>query len=283
VSTVKKSTAMMFFACARTNSRHDGPLRVPAGPSCASRRIFTARPSTVPNVANVSDESREPDHGRRPLRRADSQLETLGSKQWVQSRWRKPSARGSLAIEHVMPRKWLSHWPLDGRDEAERDRMIHTLGNLTLLTKRLNSKQSNGPWRGEGGKREGLERHDVLFLNRELLKQAGDKWTDDAIALRTKELTEAIIRIWPVPPGYKSGFSPDRNPRLRKKVHLSDLINAGVLTPGMMLFPKRKKFSVASPRCCPMGKWRLMAWRMRARLTPRRRLPASERAAGGFS
>jgi hypothetical protein len=152
-------------------------------------------------------------------------------------------ARGGLAIEHVMPRKWLAHWPLDGHEEAERDRIIHTLGNLTLLTRKLNSKQSNGPWLGKDGKREGLEGHDVLFLNRELLKRASDKWTDDAIALRTKELTEAIIQIWPVPAGHKSGFSPDRRPRLRKKVHLSDLINAGVLTPGMMLFPARKKYS----------------------------------------
>jgi hypothetical protein len=151
-------------------------------------------------------------------------------------------ARGSYAIEHVMPRKWLAHWPLDGHDEAERDRSIHTLGNLTLLTGKLNSKVSNGPWRGTGGKREGLEGHDVLFLNRELLKKAGDRWTDDAIAVRTKDLTEAIIQIWPVPPNHKSGFSPDRKPRLRKKVHLSDLINAGVLTPGMLLFPARKKY-----------------------------------------
>lgn len=162
-------------------------------------------------------------------------------------------ARGSLAIEHVMPRKWVAYWPLDGHDESERDRMIHTLGNLTLLTKRLNSKQSNGPWLGDDGKRDGLEEHDVLFLNRELLKQAGDKWTDDAIAARTKELTEAIIRIWQVPPGHKSGFSPDRKPRLRKKVHLSDLINAGVLTPGMMLFPKRKKFSDRVATLLPDG------------------------------
>lgn len=152
-------------------------------------------------------------------------------------------ARGSLAIEHVMPRKWHTNWPLDGHDEAERNRAIHTLGNLTLLTKKLNSKQSNGPWLAKDGKREGLEGHDVLFLNRELLKKAGDKWTDDAIALRTKELTEAIIQIWPVPPGHKSGFSVDRKPPLRKKVRLSDLINGGVLTPGMSLFPARKKFA----------------------------------------
>lgn len=162
-------------------------------------------------------------------------------------------ARGGLAIEHVMPRKWLAHWPLDGHDEAVRDRIIHTLGNLTLLTHKLNSKQSNGPWLGKPGKREGLEEHDVLFLNRELLKKAGDKWTDDAIALRTKELTEAIIQIWPVPLGHKSGFSPDRKPRLRKKVHLSDLINAGVLTPGMMLFPARKKYSNRVATLLPDG------------------------------
>jgi len=163
-------------------------------------------------------------------------------------------ARGSLAIEHVMPRKWLANWPLDGHDEAERDRTIHTLGNLTLLTHKLNSKQSNGPWLGKAGKREGLEAHDVLFLNRDLLKKADDKWTDDGIAVRTKELSEAIIHIWPVPPGHKSGFSPDRKPRLRKKVHLSDLINAGVLTPGMMLFPVRKKYDNKVATLLPDGK-----------------------------
>lgn len=162
-------------------------------------------------------------------------------------------ARGSLAIEHVMPRKWLAYWPLEGRNEGERDSIIHTLGNLTLLTHRLNSKQSNGPWLGEGGKREGLEEHDVLFLNRELLKKAGDKWSDEAITLRTKELTEAIIQIWPVPAGHKSGFSPDRKPRLRKKVYLSDLINAGVLTPGMILFPARKKYSDKVATLLPDG------------------------------
>src|SRR4029453_8065830 len=85
-------------------------------------------------------------------------------------------------------------------------------------------------------------------------KKAADKWTDDAIHARTQELTEAIIQIWPVPPGHKSGFSPDRKPRLRKKVHLSDLINAGVLTPGMMLFPARKKYSGKGGTLLPDGR-----------------------------
>jgi Protein of unknown function (DUF1524) len=34
-------------------------------------------------------------------------------------------ARGKLAIEHVMPKKWHTHWPLqEGRTEADRDRII---------------------------------------------------------------------------------------------------------------------------------------------------------------
>ena len=36
VSTVNKSVAMTLFACARRNSRHDGPGRVSAGPTCCS-------------------------------------------------------------------------------------------------------------------------------------------------------------------------------------------------------------------------------------------------------
>jgi hypothetical protein len=152
-----------------------------------------------------------------------------------------------------MPRKWPSYWPLEGGSEADRDRIIHTLGNLTLLTGKLNSKVSNGPWIGTGGKREGLEAHDVLILNRDLLKKAGDKWTDEAIRVRTQDLANVIIQIWPVPPNHRSGFSPDKTPRLRKKVRLADLINGGALEPGMSLFPRRKKFSDRVATLLPDG------------------------------
>jgi hypothetical protein len=149
--------------------------------------------------------------------------------------------RGTLEIEHVMPRKWLTHWPLENETEMDRERIIHTIGNLTLLTSKLNAKVSNGPGKGPGGKREGLEAHDVLFLNRDF-KKAADGWSDTAIRERTQELVGVIVQIWPVPPNHKSGFRSDR-PRFRKKVLLSDLIIGGALEPGMTLFPRRKKFS----------------------------------------
>ena len=71
--------------------------------------------------------------------------------------------------------------------------------------------------------------------------------------MRTQELAEIVIQIWPVPPGHRSGFSPDRKPRLRKKVHLSDLIVGRVLEPGMTLFPRRKKHSDRVATLLPDG------------------------------
>lgn len=153
-------------------------------------------------------------------------------------------ARGKYAIEHVMPRKWTSHWPLaSGRvGEAEREQLIHTIGNLTLLTGKLNSRMSNGPWRGPGGKREALEQHSVLMLNRELLRHPGDTWSDDAIAKRSDELAGRIIEIWPAPLGHRSSFS-EQKPRRHHRVDLADLINAGLLQPGMTLHARRPKNS----------------------------------------
>jgi hypothetical protein len=151
--------------------------------------------------------------------------------------------RGKLAIEHIMPRKWAAHWrkPAGPDGEAARDRLIHTLGNLTLLNGRLNSKVSNGPWLGKKGKRAGLNEHDAFFLNRALLSDAGDDWTEDAIRARTEALSRLVVQIWPVPPGHRSDFAREKT-RTRHKVGLDDLITAGLLEPGLTLFPRRKKY-----------------------------------------
>ena len=163
--------------------------------------------------------------------------------------------RGKLAIEHVMPRKWTMHWPLpDGsRGEGERDALIHTIGNLTLLTSRLNSKVSNGPWVGESGKRQGLEAHDVLVLNRELLKVAQESWTDSMIRSRSDALAQLIVEIWPTPEGYKSGFAAEKV-RPRHRVDLSDLLSAGSLQAGATLTPRQKKHKDKTAILLPDGR-----------------------------
>lgn len=151
--------------------------------------------------------------------------------------------RGQYAIEHVMPRKWTAHWPLQGPGQTAdgRDRLVHTIGNLTLLTGKLNTRVSNGPWLGNAGKRKSLEGHDVLFLNRELCKREDD-WTDEAIRSRTVAITALIIEIWPVPPGHRSGVSHQKS-KPGHRVDVADLIAAGLVTPGMSLYPRRKRFA----------------------------------------
>jgi len=145
-------------------------------------------------------------------------------------------ARGKYHIEHVLPRKWQLHWPLAEDSEIERDRLVHSLGNLTLLTSRLNAKVSNSAWTG---KRLSLQEHDVLKMNADLLAAAGETWNESKIRARTAEMIAAIIEIWRVPAGHTSGFGKAEE-RPKHRVGLADLIAAGLLEPGTTVYAKRK-------------------------------------------
>jgi hypothetical protein len=161
--------------------------------------------------------------------------------------------RGKFAIEHVMPRRWQTHWPLrDGTTEAARERLIHTLGNLTLLTGPLNSKISKGPWSGEGGKAKGLWDHDVLFLNKHIRDQAGTDWTEDAIQVRTQRLAQAIAEIWAVPSGHRVKHVDSLRRVLR--VDMADLVANGVLAAGAQLTPRIKEHSKMVATILPDGR-----------------------------
>lgn len=161
---------------------------------------------------------------------------------------RKARARGrTRAAREVRNRacdakKVATHWPLrEGNTEAGRERIIHTLGNLTLLTGSLNSKVSNGPWAGTTGKRQALRAHDVLLLNRDIDDQANEQWSDEAVRARTQKLAQSVIDVWPVPPGHRVKHPGTLRKVLR--VELLDLIANGALEPGTPLVPRGKKYS----------------------------------------
>jgi hypothetical protein len=107
-----------------------------------------------------------------------------------------------LQIEHVMPQNWQAHWPLpDHVDPAARDYAIHGIGNLTLVSGKLNPTLSNAPWLSTPklrGKRNSLEEQSTLNLNRLLLKHHAE-WDDAAIAERAAALFEDAKVIWPRP------------------------------------------------------------------------------------
>ena len=148
--------------------------------------------------------------------------------------------RATFWIEHIMPRSWEQAWdpPAEGL-ALDRLWRIHSLGNLTLLTSKLNNTVSNGVWGGETGKQKALRTHDVLLLNRELDAFSENGWTDEAIDRRTEDMIRKIIDIWKVPPGYKSSAVRDKGHSMHS-VAIADLLSAGLLNPGQTITPKSR-------------------------------------------
>jgi len=108
--------------------------------------------------------------------------------------------RNTLTIEHTMPQAWRENWPLldPDREEAagERDRLVQTIGNLTLVNERLNPSLSNAGW---PLKRQELGKHSVLHLNKDLLEGAAGGWDDVSIRERGNRLARLAMLVWPRP------------------------------------------------------------------------------------
>jgi len=124
-----------------------------------------------------------------------------------------------LTIEHIMPRGFKpEEWPYPDRDivelqklessqkdieskrkelELRRWTLLHSLGNLTLLTQPLNSIVSNGPF---STKRPEISGQSLLKLNSYFQKFSNDsKWDEDIILERGKELAMLALKIWEYP------------------------------------------------------------------------------------
>ena len=122
-----------------------------------------------------------------------------------------------LTVEHILPSDWEEHWPLPGGERPTQDetfqaifagdendtrvgqivrrrRLLNTFGNLTILTKPLNSSVSNGPFRV---KRKALNDQSLLVMNREITKE--EEWGEDQIDARGRKLFEVARDLWPYP------------------------------------------------------------------------------------
>jgi len=162
-------------------------------------------------------------------------LEAVENRHRAQTNQPQVPRRG-YPIEHVLPQKWDSHWPVDGLEaEQQRASHVHRLGNLTLLTKTLNSKVSNGPWEK---KRDAFREHDTLLITSRLLKQASElSWGEDSIRHRTTGLIDDLLAIWPVPFGH-TGQVLDPQEKEPDWIEVKDLVVAGLLAPGTVLQPR---------------------------------------------
>ena len=117
--------------------------------------------------------------------------------------------RSALTIEHIMPRNWKEHWPLQNGEDVDasalldleqvaevvrRDRLVNTIGNLTLLTGSLNPSVSNGSF---GTKLPAVRAYSSLALNRDL--EQYDHWDEETIQHRGAALFKIAQQIWPNP------------------------------------------------------------------------------------
>ena len=128
------------------------------------------------------------------------------------SQWRTLGAlelaKRPLSVEHIMPRHWQSaDWarpkaaPARSGETAEqvRTRMIHSIGNLTLVNRRYNSRLSDGTWT----RKRGLYREDPedLALTADLINPGGKApprvWDEEQIEMRSKRLAKRVVRVWP--------------------------------------------------------------------------------------
>jgi Protein of unknown function DUF262/Protein of unknown function (DUF1524) len=108
-----------------------------------------------------------------------------------------------LTVEHLLPQKgalsdypFAETMPLEKSENAERcrSRVIDTVGNLTLLTRELNSSVSNGAF---SGKSEAIAADSDLRLNAWLRFGSVTKWSEDSIIARGEDLFETASMIWP--------------------------------------------------------------------------------------
>lgn len=103
-----------------------------------------------------------------------------------------------LTIEHVLPQSWQEHWPVDAVEpvakaaaEAERERHVNRIGNLTLITKYLNPAISNYAW---AEKRPQLKLHSKLALSADIV--SNDAWDESEIDARARTLAKAACAVW---------------------------------------------------------------------------------------
>ena len=101
-----------------------------------------------------------------------------------------------ISIEHIMPQTLSDQWKKDLGPEWERihQTYLHTMANLTLTA--YNSQYSNLTFLEKRDMEKGFK--ESAFRLNNYVKSC-DKWTEDELKERQKELLGVFMRLWPMP------------------------------------------------------------------------------------
>jgi uncharacterized protein with ParB-like and HNH nuclease domain len=100
----------------------------------------------------------------------------------------------SYSTEHMLPQKWETNWSINGMDEVgkiNRNRKLKTLGNLTLVTKSLNSSMKNAAW---DKKKKALKEFSLLKITTDYIDST--EWDETKIDSRGSDLAAMALKIW---------------------------------------------------------------------------------------
>lgn len=100
----------------------------------------------------------------------------------------------SYSTEHMLPQKWDTNWSIPGMTETAkilRNKKLKTLGNLTLVTKSLNSSMKNSAW---DKKKKALKEFSHLKITTDYIDKA--VWDETKIDSRASDLATIALKIW---------------------------------------------------------------------------------------
>lgn len=103
-------------------------------------------------------------------------------------------------LEHIMPKKWEGTWPISPNYSTEdRESLIKTIGNMTLLSAKLNSSISNAKWQTKKNGKNSMPGLATFAVGVVTLKDALtlEKWDEDTIKQRALALFDDIKKVWP--------------------------------------------------------------------------------------
>ncbi|HBY97052.1 MAG TPA: hypothetical protein DEP84_24415 [Chloroflexi bacterium] len=98
-------------------------------------------------------------------------------------------------IEHIMPQTLTEAWKQHLGENWQQDfELLHTLGNLTLVTQDWNSQLSNSIY---ATKRQRLAEHGLLLNQNYFRDEAPERWNGQSIRGRAQWLMAKATEIWP--------------------------------------------------------------------------------------
>lgn len=107
----------------------------------------------------------------------------------------------TITIEHILPKNpdksWAASYDLDNKEHKD---YINRIGNLTLLSKKLNPKLGNKSFEEKVTHMEGYKQSDVN-LTQQLVSDYYEKcvkWKKSAIEQRQKDLAKIALKIWKI-------------------------------------------------------------------------------------